>query len=114
MKTLKLVNDDLVIENGDFVYVDGIDEIAQGIERRITTRLTEFFLDINLGMDYEPLQTKAPDNEAIRDAIGQAITADSRIVTVESISIDLKPDRTANITFKATTTLGEIAGEVAI
>jgi hypothetical protein len=112
MKVLDLSNDDLVIENGDFKFVQYEKEIAQSLERRLTTRLTEFFLEPEIGIDYNILYQKNPDLDDIRDAIGDCLSQDERVLSVDMVEFDLKKDRSALIRFKATSNTGPIEGEV--
>jgi hypothetical protein len=112
VRTLELTNDDITLENGDFKLISESYELIQGLERRLTTMLSEFFLEPDMGLDYDVIKRKNPDVEQIRDAVGLCLTQEQRVLSIDDISVDIKTDRTVIISFKATTTLGEIESEV--
>ncbi|MCM3413514.1 DUF2634 domain-containing protein [Metabacillus litoralis] len=86
MKSLKLLNGDLVIENGDFVMIDGDDEKSQRISEIIGVNLGEWFLDESLGIDFSLFFEKPLNREAIEDGIVEAIQ--SRVDDIERVEID--------------------------
>ena len=114
MKTLKILNDDLVIESGDFVFLEDDNELLQSLERRLTTKFAEFFLEPSMGLDYESIHVKNPSDDEIRTAIGDCLSQDERIISVDEVNVTLNTDRTATINFKATATTGTIEGEVVV
>ena len=113
MRSLKIKDGDLVIENGDFVFIDGIDDIAQAIERNITTKLTEFFLNDSLGTDYETLTTKNASQEQIKNVLSDAILYDTRVLSINSIGVIIK-ERKLVANFEAVTIDGNLQSEVVI
>lgn len=114
MKTFKIVNDDLVIVSGNLQMVEGKDEIVQSVERTITTRLGEFFLDTSHGFDYETVQKKRYSEDEIKDAVREAVLQEDRITTVDTV--DVVVDRTSRIVTIRFTATGEetIEGEVTV
>ena len=112
MKTLKIKDNDLVIENGDLIMVEGKDEVIQSSERILTTNKDEFFLDIVLGLDYRQIQGKGKDKESIRFAILEALNQDNRVLEVEfvNVSIDRKT-RQLEVDFRYTTNEGVTEGQ---
>lgn len=104
MKTFKIENDDLVIENGNLLMVDGKDEIVQSTERILTTNKNEFFLDIDLGLEYKQIQGKGKDKDTIRFAILEALNQDYRVKEVEFINVNInRKTRQLEVDFKYTT-----------
>ena len=117
MKTLKVdKNGDLVFDkHKELEMVEGGDEICQSIERTLTTRMGEWFLNVNFGLDHEHLvNVKRLNLDMARSAIYEAIMQEPRVSEV--IDIILDPDyqrRVMKITFKAraddgTTVEGEV------
>lgn len=94
MKTFKIHNDDLVFdEQNNLVMVEGVDEVAQSIERTLTTNLNEWFLDIEFGLDYSAIIGKGKNIEDIRLSILDAIYQDERVSAVELEDIKISNDR---------------------
>ena len=72
-------NNNIIIENGDFVLVKDQDEIEQSLRIRLRMATGNWFLDNRLGVDYfgkifvKPINTKAAEKElrrVITDTIG--------------------------------------------
>lgn len=108
MKTLKLVNDDLVFdEQGNLLIVDGKEEEAQSLDRIFTTHKGEWFLNRNFGFDFRVLKRKRVDNNAIRMAVVEAGTQDSRTERVYQVELQ-KEKRRIGISFKAKMASGNV------
>lgn len=73
MKDFLIEENDLKIENGDLVIIQDEDVILQEINRVLSTRKGEWFLNSKLGMDYSELEKKQPDEELIKLYILEAI-----------------------------------------
>lgn len=105
MKTLKVDKDgDLVFDkHKELEIVEGGEEICQSIERTLTTRMGEWFLNTNFGLDHEHLvNVKRLDLDLARSAIYEAIMQETRVSEV--IDIILDPDyrkRVLKVSFKA-------------
>lgn len=111
MRTFKIKDNDLAIENGNLAMVDGKDEIIQSTERILTTNKNEFFLNIDLGLDYNQIQGKGKDKESIRFAILEALNQDDRVLEVEFVNIDIdRKVRELQVNFRYTTNEGIIEG----
>src|SRR5690554_2349142 len=94
MKTFKLVNGDLIFDaRNNLVMVEGEDEIAQSIERVLTTNKGEWFLNLEHGLDYQEIQGKGRDVEGIKLAITEAILQEERVSEVEGIDTSLDKNR---------------------
>ncbi|MBL5768235.1 DUF2634 domain-containing protein [Heyndrickxia sporothermodurans] len=89
MKSLKLLNGDLVLTNGEIELVDGDDELKQNLEVILKTRLGEFFLDENIGLDRTNLLTKQFDEELAHYDIVEALMQEDRVKEVSEISFNL-------------------------
>lgn len=70
---------DLILENGDLVMIDGDEEIAQSMERRLSTNKNEWFLDLEFGLDYDAIRGKGVTRDRVELAITEAIYQDERI-----------------------------------
>lgn len=87
MRTLQVTNNDLVIFNGDFQMVEGDAELAQSVRMNIEAARGEWFLDLNYGMDREPMETKPYNEEMVQLSIIEAATSDERIASVENLKM---------------------------
>jgi hypothetical protein len=83
----KIVNGDLIIENGDVVLVSDDDELAQSTAINLKTRLGEFFLEEDSGLNRENILGKNFNHELVRDDIIECVMQDDRIASVENIEI---------------------------
>lgn len=90
MKTFRIVNDDIVIDGqNDISMVEGIDEIAQSIQRVLSTNINEWFLNIFHGLDYGSIQGRGKDIEGIKLVITEAIHQEVRVEEIEFINVDI-------------------------
>lgn len=87
MKSPKIVNGDLVFENGDVVWVEGDEDLVQSTSINFKTRLGEFFLEEDAGLSRDNILGKNFDDDLIRDDIIEAAMKDERIASVEDIEI---------------------------
>lgn len=98
MKSPKLLNRDLVIENNDLVMVDEDEELIQSVRATLMTRKGEFFLDPEYGVSYDNLLGKGTSEEEARDDIIEALSKDERIGSVTNITfVDNSETRTRKI-----------------
>lgn len=93
MRTLKIQNGDLVITAGDFMMIEGDEELAQSVRMTMETAQGEWFLNADFGMRREPFENKPYNEEEIRASIIEAATDDTRISSVENLTTTL--DRVA-------------------
>ncbi len=94
MKTFKLVNGDLIFDaQNNLVMIDGEDEIAQSIERVLTTNKGEWFLNLEHGLDYKAITGKGKDIDGIKLAITEAILQEERVSEVEKMDLFLDKNR---------------------
>ena len=100
MRSFLIENDDIVVDKMDIVMIEDIDEICQCVERALTTRIKEFFLNLEHGMDYEEMQSKAPNIERLKIDIIEAALQEERLNLIESIDIEIdRVNRKAKIKF---------------
>ena len=111
MKTFEIKNDDLTLK-----MISGDEETCQDVERALTTRLGEFFLNLEHGMDYSEFEKKAPDISWLKYAITEAALQDERIKNISDIKINIdNQNRKAAIKFTGKIKGGDnISGEVII
>lgn len=86
MKTLGLLNGDLRFENGDFVMIEGPEEIAQCIEISLGTNLKEWFLNQEVGLDFTKVLEKSTDDEA-RAEVLRVIAQEERVSMIDNLEI---------------------------
>ncbi|MBG9783593.1 DUF2634 domain-containing protein [Shouchella lehensis] len=87
MKTLKLKDGDLCLENNEFQMVEGDQELAQSLKMVYQTRKGEFDLDRDHGLERENLLGKAFDEELLRYDVVEATAQEERISAVEDMSV---------------------------
>ncbi|AVM69059.1 hypothetical protein C3V36_07285 [Lachnospiraceae bacterium oral taxon 500] len=88
MKDLQVKGNDLVLENGDFKIISGEDEILQSLERILTTRKGEWFLNEEIGLDYSELEKKEVDQELLRLSVIEAVLQEERVQEVLDLIIE--------------------------
>ncbi|MGP1567992.1 MAG: hypothetical protein ACTTHM_04690 [Peptoanaerobacter stomatis] len=116
MKSFLIKDDDIVIENGNLKMIDNDLELCQCVERTLTTRLEEFFLNLEHGMNYDDLHSKSPDIEHIKIDISDAVLQEERVKLIEKIDVEIdRANRKAKIYFVFRTIDDELLeGEVII
>lgn len=102
MKNLLLKDGDFLLSKGDVLLVDGDAELAQTLRTELETAKGEWFLDVDMGLDREPFESKPTNEEAIRTALIDVITSHPQIESVETIDLALnKSTRTLLVSFVA-------------
>lgn len=89
MKALKIDEslNDLVMENGTFVWIEGKEEVVQEIRSVLKTVLGDWFLNPEFGTDYFAVLGEKYDREIAIQIIYEAIDQVERVDEVESIDI---------------------------
>ncbi|MFB7260361.1 MULTISPECIES: contractile injection system sheath initiator [Bacillati] len=103
MKTLKLVDGDLVFTDGELEMVEGDEELKQALEMILKIRLGEFFLEENVGLDRTHLLTKQFDEELAHYDIVEALMQEERIEEISEITFSLDKTKrllTVSVTVK--------------
>ena len=94
--------------SNNFKMVEETEEILQRIRLLLETRAGEFFLDIDHGLNYEPIFVKIPDLDRIRAEVLIALSQEPEIATVDELEIDFEREiRNLKIRFTLTWTNGE-------
>lgn len=102
MKTLGLINGDMRFENGDFVVIEGAEEVAQCIEISFGINLGEWFLNEAAGTEHMRLLEKTTDDEA-RSEVLRVLAQEERIASIESVTVvSNKKTRKRTITYVIT------------
>ena len=90
MKSFLIKNDDLVIRDGEMQMVDGTEETCQCVERALTTRQGEFFLDTEHGLNHEEFKRKNFSSEIIKMEVVETALQEEMVEKVSGIEIDYK------------------------
>lgn len=100
MKSFLIKNDDLVIRDGEMQMVDGTEETCQCVERALTTRQGEFFLDTEHGLNHEEFKKKNFSDEIIKMEVIETALQEERLEKIDNIEIDYDSiNRSAKIKF---------------
>lgn len=93
MKALKIdENGDFILQNGSFVMVEGNEQLAQEVRIAIQTSRGEWFLDLDEGLDRQPLFAKKFSENNARSSIIESLMNTSEPLVVEEVNF-LKVDR---------------------
>lgn len=114
MKTIKLdATGDIALEKGDFLMVDGVEEIRQALYLSLATNKREWFLNPEFGLDFRAVTGKVNDSQ-IRAAIIAAISQEERLELIEDLIINKdRQSRRLSVFFRVRIRSGEtIEGEV--
>lgn len=99
MRTLRIIDGDLVIKDGTFATVEGDNDLTQSVEHTLRTAKGEWFLDEEHGLERDAILGKFLNEEEATDAIIEAVTQDDRIASVEGIAYTFdKATRTIGVT----------------
>jgi phage baseplate assembly protein W len=102
LKTLKLIDGDLVFEKGDFQANEGEEEIQHCAEIILGTNKGEWFLNPEFGIDFNNLVGKVTNGQ-IENEILEGLAQEPRIESIERVEITRnKQNRKATVTFEAT------------
>ena len=100
MKSFFIKNDDLVIQDGEMQMVGGTEETCQCVERALTTRQGEFFLDTEHGLNHEEFKKKNFSDEIIKMEVVETAMQEEMVEKVSGIEIDYESiNRSAKIKF---------------
>jgi hypothetical protein len=77
---------DFILENGSFVLLEGDEQLAQEVRMSVQTAKGEYFLDLDEGLDREPLFAKDFDENNGRNSIIESLMNTSEVLAVENIS----------------------------
>lgn len=109
MKSFFIKNDDLVIQDGEMQMVGGTEETCQCVERSLTTRQGEFFLDTEHGLNHEEFKKKNFSDEIIKMEVVETAMQEEMVEKVSGIEIDYESiNRSAKIKFTGVLKNGEV------
>lgn len=105
---------DLVIQQGDFQFIKGHEEVVQCCRHEIATNVGEWFLNPNMGMNHDLFLGKQTNEELMRSELQQALLREERIESVDTINFETdQKGRSLLITFMVMGKNGEsYKGEV--
>lgn len=109
MKTLALLDGDLVFENGDFKLAEGEKEVAQCLAISLGTNLKEWFLNEESGLDFNRVLEKSTQDEARAEVI-RVLSQEERVKDIESVEIN-DVNRVRTVVFSITLLDGTIINE---
>lgn len=103
------VEGDLMLVNGDFVLVRGLDAIEQHLRVRLRFFLGEWFLDEREGVPFfRDIFVKNPNVSLITAELRRVVTSTPGVSSCEQLTVDIDAGaRRATVTIRATTDTGE-------
>ncbi|SFL81057.1 DUF2634 domain-containing protein [Salibacterium qingdaonense] len=112
MKALKIdgKTGDLVMENGDFVWIEEDEELLQDIRSVLKTALDEWFLDPSFGTEYEAIQGKGVTDDDVTQTLYDALEQVERVTTVTDIEIERDGERQLSVFFRCYAGEEEVTG----
>lgn len=101
---------DIILENGDIVFIDNAERVAQQIKIQLLTFLGEWFLDVTYGVPYlDYVLVKNPNFTLIRQIFWEQILKVEDVESVDSIEIEYNnSERTVTVEYSASTKYGLI------
>jgi len=109
VKTLALLDGDLVFENGDFKLAEGEKEVAQCLAISLGTNLKEWFLNEESGLDFKRVLEKSTRDKARAEVI-RVLSQEERVKDIESVEIK-DVNRVRTVVFSITLLDGTIINE---
>ena len=112
MQSLKLADGDLIFSGDELVMISGPEELAQCVRLTLGTNRNEWFLDLDMGIDFSTFLGKYPNAEAMREELRAGIFQEPRVLTVDGVEI-LADTRTRKqaLSFVATAEDGIVISE---
>lgn len=109
MQSIQLIDGDFHFDDvGNIVVIDGTEEVAQCCAITLGTRAGEWFLNPELGIDFDMFLGKDFHEEAARDELIRALLTDERIESVEDTTFEInRQERTMSVSFVAIGVDGE-------
>ena len=92
MKDLKIDQSkyDIVIQNGDIVLINGIEQIAQSIKSSLLVFMGEWFLNTTIGIDYlNRVFTKQTNSRIVRSIILRNLQKHENVVRVTDLQLNV-------------------------
>lgn len=111
MAVFRMVSaDDLALSNGDFVWIDGLEQVRQNIAARFKFFYGEWFLDTRQGVPYfQNILTKSPDLDLVRSTLRGVLLASKEVISIERFSVEYdQRARRLSFSFSCKTTEGDL------
>lgn len=97
--TFLMRDGDIVIDK-DLILIGGQDELRQNIENRLSINKGEWFLNLELGLEYSAIQGKGISDGEVEFAVRECCLEDDRVKSVRDFRLDRdNKSRIANIDF---------------
>ena len=112
MKSLEIKQDQLVFNENtmDIMFLEE-DDLAQCIERALTTRLGEWFLNFRHGLDELRLRRKNVGVEEVKIIVSDCIFQDPRVLRLNRLDVKIDNEtRSVKVEFET----DQVSGEVTI
>jgi hypothetical protein len=89
MKAIKLdENGDYVMVNGEFVIIEGDEQLTQEVRMAVQTNKGEWFLDVDEGLNRDALFAKKFDENNAKNSIIESLMRLSEPLSVETITFN--------------------------
>lgn len=78
------------LRGNDFVLISGVEEFIQRINKRLSTRLTEFFADTSIGLNWDIVTSRTLKNvpdEVILIEVQRAISEERDIQEIRDLNL---------------------------
>lgn len=101
---------DLKLENGDFVWIDGLDHARQNIASRFQFFLGEWFLNVNEGVPYyEHVLKKNPDKQLVRSIFRAVLKKSPEVISIDRFEVVFdESNRSVSFSFQCKTEAGTL------
>lgn len=106
------ITGDLVLTEGDFEWVTGIDAIEQDIRLSLQLFQGEWFLDLSAGIPYwQSILGQKPRLLVVREIFRKALLAVPGVLAILALDVSFAANtRTCTIRWRVSTDLGELKG----
>lgn len=95
-------------QQGDISQAINDKEFEQAMRNILLTNLGEWFLNTRFGTDWFQVLGQTPDSAVLQLVITEALTKDTRVVSVEDITLDVNTQGVATV---SVTILGQLNNE---
>ena len=107
---MNIETNDIVLENNDYIVVDGAQRVAQQVKIALQLLRGEWFLDTRKGVPYfEDILVKSPNLKNIKAILRNTIASVQDVTSVNSINLVYnRASRTLGVEFSANSPYGII------
>lgn len=115
MINLKIVDGDIVIESGNIAMCDSARNVAQKVKQRLQTMRNEHFIDVTRGFDWWRWFQPATSYEIKLQMLRACILGTDGVTKLLRCELEIdEANRSATVSFEATTDDGTISEDVTI